>query len=113
MCPCRSRNLLHSFEPPDHGFDAPANLLVLLQQRGTLRHQRILPMPKRFVFFLQVSANDDELFEALLEALQLEVEAMIGLVGRHAPQYRTALTEGQQPTRDSISRRAQLRGALT
>ena len=31
----------------------------------------------------KLPANDDELFEALLEAPQLEVEAMIGLVGCH------------------------------
>src|SRR5262245_66458960 len=103
MSPPRSRNLLHPFEPADHRLDAPANLLVLLQQRGTFRHQRILPRAQRSIFLLQLSANDDELFEAFFEALQLEIETMIGLLGRHAPQYRTALIEGQQRARDSIS----------
>jgi hypothetical protein len=70
-------------------------LLVFLQQRGSFRHQRILSLPELSIFFLQLSAYDDELFEALLESLQLEVEAVIGLVGGHAPQYRTALIEGQ------------------
>jgi len=32
--------------------DATAHLLVLVQQRGALRHQRLLPVPQRFVFFL-------------------------------------------------------------
>jgi hypothetical protein len=88
--------LLHPFEPADHGFDAAANLLVLLQQRGTLRRQRILTLPQRSIFFLQLSANDDELFETFFEAPQLEIETMISFNGRHAPQYRTALIEGQQ-----------------
>jgi uncharacterized protein len=55
-----------------------------------------LALPQRSVFFLQLPAQDDELFEALLETLELEVEAVIGLVGRHASQYRTATIEGQQ-----------------
>jgi hypothetical protein len=42
-----------------------------------------LPLPQRSVFFLQLSADDDELFEPLLEASQFEVEAVIGLVGCH------------------------------
>jgi len=96
MYPRRSRDLLHSFEPADHGFDPPANLLVFMQQRGTLRRQRILAVPQRFVFFLQMSANDYELFEPFFEAPQFEVETVIGLFGCHAPKYRTAVIEGQQ-----------------
>jgi len=62
---------------------------------------------------LQLSANDDQLFEALFETFQFEIETMIGLLGRHARQYRTALIEGQQHARDSISFSARtLRGAL-
>ena len=40
-------------------------------------------MPQRLIFFLELPAQHHELFEPLLEASQLEVEAVIGLIEGH------------------------------
>ena len=45
--------------------------------RRALGHQRVLPVAQRAVFFLQLSADAEELVEPFLEPLQLEIEAMI------------------------------------
>lgn len=76
--------MLHSFESPDHRFDAAAHLLVLVQQSGALSDEGILPLPQRLILFLKLAADDDELFESFFQAFELEVEAVIGLFGGHA-----------------------------
>ena len=47
----RSYAAFQQAQPADHGFDAGAHLLVLLQQRGAFAREVVLAMAQRAIFF--------------------------------------------------------------
>ena len=62
--------MLHRFQSADHCFNTRADLLILLQQVGTLRGQDILALFQRPVLILQLVAYANERVDALFETLE-------------------------------------------
>ena len=79
----RSLCLLHGLEAADHSLNPTSNLLVLLQQGGTVFDQRVLTLLQGPILVLELLADHDELIEAFLEALELVIESPAGIVGTH------------------------------
>jgi len=66
--------VLQGFQAADHSFDARADLLVLLEERGPLAGQRLVSLAQRAILFLQMFHGRDQFFDALCESHQLEIE---------------------------------------
>jgi len=79
--------VLQSFQAADHGLDARADLFVLLKERGALAGQRLVSLAQRAILFLQVFNGRDQLFDALCESHQLEIELCFCGVA-HVEDYR-------------------------
>ena len=66
--------MLQSLQTTDHRLDSCPNLLILVQQRGALRGQRFVSLAQRAILFLEVFDRRNELFDALCQSTQLEIE---------------------------------------
>jgi uncharacterized protein len=75
--------LLHRLQTSDHGFDAGAHLLVLLQQAGPFGAQGVLALAKRPVLLLEMTDRRDEIVEPLLEAFEFQFDRGLGLGFTH------------------------------
>lgn len=73
--------MLHRFQSTDHRLDARTDLLILLQQCGTFRRQRILALLQRAILVLQLVANLDERVHALLQSLEFVLEHCSCIIG--------------------------------
>src|SRR5262245_43312929 len=78
---CRARRLqsvscpvFHGFESADHGFDAGAHLLVLLQETGPVIGETLVTLAQGSILFLQLLDIRHQLCDALLESRELEIE---------------------------------------
>jgi uncharacterized protein YgfB (UPF0149 family) len=101
--------VLHRLQAANHCFHPRTHLLVLLQQRGTFRHHRILSLTQCSVFFLQLRDQRDQFIQAAFELLQLLSGAGLsgGRRGVHAADYAAGFEEGQTTAAES-----KLRGRL-
>ncbi len=76
--------MLHRLQATDHRFDARAHLLVLLQERGTLGHHRILPLAQGTVLLVQLRDRTEQLIEPTLQLLQFLLDADLRFGFAHA-----------------------------
>lgn len=97
--------MLHGLEAGDHGLDAGARALVLLQQAGAFRHERLLLLAKGAVLLLELPAQGEELVQAGLYPGKFALEAVAAWIRlTHGANIGLRRMAGQ--TRDSPAGRA-------
>lgn len=95
--------MLHRLQSPDHGLYPRPNLLILLQQRRSLRSKSILALAQGAVFFLELIAGQDEVIKAFGEALELVAERLFS-GGSHRKEYSSGPRNGQMQQRPCDAR---------
>lgn len=66
--------MLQRLQPADHRIDTRPDLLVLVQKLRTLIGEHLMTLPQSAVFLSELIHRGGEFFDALLEALELEIE---------------------------------------
>src|ERR1700758_4958564 len=66
--------MLQGLQPPDHGFDARAHLLILVHERGSLTRKGFVAGAQRPVLLAQMLDRCEELIDALAETRELEIQ---------------------------------------
>ena len=79
--------MLQRFQATDHRLDTCADLFIFLEEAGALTRQRFVSLAQRAILFLQMIYRCDQLFDALRESHELEIELSFCGVA-HGPDYR-------------------------
>jgi yecA family protein len=66
--------VFQSLQAADHGFDARADLFVAVDERGSFRGERFMPLSQGAILFLELIHAGGELFDTFFESLELEIE---------------------------------------
>ena len=83
-CSC---SVLQGLEAADHGINAAAHLLVLIEQRGTFIGEGIVALTQCTILFLQLRDLGGEFIDTGFQAGELEIELRIHW-GAHDTDYR-------------------------